>query len=452
MKTFEKLVLIDESALFLYKKGGKNLISIIIGLALLMFFAYLGWSIIWVAPIVAGIVALMSGLDLMDAYTNTYMTGFVDFAKAWFPIFLLGAVLGKLMEDTGAAKSVAIQFTKFIGEKRAILGVLVASAVLTYGGVSLFVVVFAIYPIALALFKKADISRRLIAPTIVLGAFTFTMTAVPGTPQIQNLIPMNTFKTTPMAGTIIGIVATLIMAVGGYFWLKFRENRLTAAGEKYTEPNKSKENEDEDEENLPNWILSLVPLIVVVILLNFLKIAPIPSLLAGILAILLINIKQYKTFIPSMNEGAKGSVMAIINTSAAVGFGAVVTSVPDFDNITDMLLGISSNPLVSESLVVQLLAMITGSASGGMGIALQALGGTYYDLSQSTGMSPEAFHRMASIASGASILPHNGALLTLLAVTQLSHKETYKDVFVVALIIPTIAVIVGIIMASMGII
>ncbi|MGD6960616.1 GntP family permease [Fictibacillus phosphorivorans] len=428
------------------------MISIIIGLALLMFFAYLGWSIIWVAPIVAGIVALMSGLDLMDAYTNTYMTGFVDFAKAWFPIFLLGAVLGKLMEDTGAAKSVAIQFTKFIGEKRAILGVLVASAVLTYGGVSLFVVVFAIYPIALALFKKADISRRLIAPTIVLGAFTFTMTAVPGTPQIQNLIPMNTFKTTPMAGTIIGIVATLIMAVGGYFWLKFRENRLTAAGEKYTEPNKSKEKQDENEENLPNWILSLVPLIVVVILLNFLKIAPIPSLLAGILAILLINIKQYKTFIPSMNEGAKGSVMAIINTSAAVGFGAVVTSVPDFDKITDMLLGISSNPLVSESLVVQLLAMITGSASGGMGIALQALGGTYYDLSQSTGMSPEAFHRMASIASGASILPHNGALLTLLAVTQLTHKETYKDVFVVALIIPTIAVIVGIIMASMGII
>ncbi|MDM5314517.1 GntP family permease [Fictibacillus sp. b24] len=428
------------------------MISIIIGLALLMFFAYLGWSIIWVAPIVAGIVALMSGLDLMDAYTNTYMTGFVDFAKAWFPIFLLGAVLGKLMEDTGAAKSVAIQFTKFIGEKRAILGVLVASAVLTYGGVSLFVVVFAIYPIALALFKKADISRRLIAPTIVLGAFTFTMTAVPGTPQIQNLIPMNTFKTTPMAGTIIGIVATLIMAVGGYFWLKFREKRLTAAGEKYTEPDKSKENEDEEEGKLPNWILSLVPLLVVVILLNFLKIAPIPSLLAGILAILLINFKQYKTFIPSMNEGAKGSVMAIINTSAAVGFGAVVTSVPDFDNITDMLLGISSNPLVSESLVVQLLAMITGSASGGMGIALQALGSTYYELSQSTGMSPEAFHRMASIASGASILPHNGALLTLLAVTQLTHKETYKDVFVVALIIPTIAVIVGIIMASMGII
>lgn len=202
---------------------------------------------------------------------------------------------------------------------------------------------------------------------------------------------------------------------------------------------------------LPHWILSLLPLLVVVILLNGVKWDPIPSLLSGILLILILNAKQYKAFIPSVNEGAKGSVMAIINTSAAVGFGAVVTSVPDFDRITDVLLGFSDNPLISESLIVQVLAMITGSASGGMGIAMQALGDTYSGLAQSSGISPEAFHRMASIASGASILPHNGALLTLLAVTGVTHKETYKDVFIVGLIIPTIAVIVAIIMASLGI-
>ncbi|KZE48958.1 GntP family permease [Rossellomorea marisflavi] len=426
------------------------MLSIIIGLALLMFFAYLGWSIIWVAPIVAGVVALLSGLDLMDAYTDTYMSGFVDFAKKWFPIFLLGAVFGKLMEDTGAAKSVAFQITRIIGEKRAILGVLVASAVLTYGGVSLFVVVFAIYPIALALFKKADITRNLIAPTIVLGAFTFTMTSVPGTPQIQNLIPMKTFGTTPMAGTFMGIGATIVMAVGGYFWLTWRQKRLASSGLHFIAPKNSTEVEKDGP--LPHWILSLLPLLVVVILLNGVKWDPIPSLLSGILLILILNAKQYKAFIPSVNEGAKGSVMAIINTSAAVGFGAVVTSVPDFDRITDVLLGFSDNPLISESLIVQVLAMITGSASGGMGIAMQALGETYSVLAQSSGISPEAFHRMASIASGASILPHNGALLTLLAVTGVTHKETYKDVFIVGLIIPTIAVIVAIIMASLGII
>ncbi|UTE77689.1 GntP family permease [Rossellomorea sp. KS-H15a] len=425
--------------------------SILIGLILLMVFAYLGWSIIWIAPIVAGVVALMSGMDLMDTYTDTYMSGFVNFAKQWFPIFLLGAVFGKLMEDTGAAKSVAYQITKMIGEKRAILGVLVASAVLTYGGVSLFVVVFAIYPIALALFRNADISRKLIAPTIVLGAFTFTMTAVPGTPQIQNLIPMKTFHTSPMAGSWMGVVSSLIMAVGGYLWLVGRQKKMAANGDTFKEISQGA-GSNEEQQALPNWIVSLLPLLLVVVLLNGIKLDAIPSLLAGIVLILLMNVSRYKKFIPSINEGAKGSVMAIINTSAAVGFGAVVTSVPDFERITDLLLGISSNPLISESLIVQILAMITGSASGGMGIAMQALGDTYYQLSQSTGVSQEAFHRMASIASGASILPHNGALLTLLAVTNVTHKDCYKDVFIVGLVIPTIAVIAGIIMASIGLI
>ncbi|WP_433748164.1 GntP family permease [Falsibacillus pallidus] len=428
------------------------MLSIIIGLVLLMVLAYMGWSIIWVAPIVAGIVALLSGMDLMHTYTETYMTGFVDFAKKWFPIFLLGAVFGKLMEDTGAAKSVAFKITKLIGEKRAILGVLAASAILTYGGVSLFVVVFAIYPIAVALFKAANISRKLIAPTIVLGAFTFTMTSVPGTPQIQNLIPMDSFHTTPMAGSIMGIAGTIVMAVGGYLWLAYREKKMSAAGDTFKEIEGERTSGSEKDERLPNWILSLIPLLLVILLLDVVKLDPLPSLLAGIIAILLINITQYKKFIPSINEGAKGSVMAIINTSAAVGFGAVVTAVPDFKNITDMLLGISDNPLVSESLIVQILAMITGSASGGMGIALQALGHTYYSLAQTTGVSPEALHRMASIASGASILPHNGALLTLLAVTRSTHKDCYKDVFMVGLLIPTIAMIVGIIFASIGLI
>ncbi len=427
------------------------MLSIMIGLVLLMLLAYMGWSIIWVAPIVAGAVALMSGLDLMSTYTDTYMGGFVDFTKKWFPIFLLGAVFGKLMEDTGAAKSVAYQITKFIGKKRAILGVLVSSAILTYGGVSLFVVVFAIYPIAVALFKEANISRNLIAPTIVLGAFTFTMTSMPGTPQIQNLIPMATFGTTPMAGTIMGIAATIVMAAGGYLWLTFREKNLSAKGIIFKDA-AGEEKEADKNEVLPNWILSLLPLLVVVILLDFLKLEAIPSLLAGIAAIILINIKQYKTFISAINEGGKGSVMAIINTSAAVGFGSVVTAVPEFDKITGMLLGISDNPLVSESLIVQVLAMITGSASGGMGIALQALGDTYAHLAQTSGISPEAFHRMAAIASGASILPHNGALLTLLAVTKSTHKDSYKDVFMVGLVIPAISMVIALLLAGMGII
>ncbi|MDX1770181.1 MAG: GntP family permease [Planococcaceae bacterium] len=427
------------------------MLSIIVGLVLLMALAYLGWSIIWVAPLAAAVVALMSGLDVFDMYTGTYMEGLVGFVQKWFPIFLLGAVFGKLMEETGAAKSVAKKVTKLIGKKKAILGVLIASALLTYGGVSLFVVVFAVYPIALELFREANVTRRLLVPTFALGAFTFTMTSMPGTPQIQNLIPMEYFNTSPTAGPIIGIVTTLIMAVGGYLWLAYREKTLSAKGEGFTETDETKEEANNDE-SVPNWILSLIPLVVVVVLLNVFKMEPIYALILGVLTIMLINFKDYQKFIFSINEGAKGSVMAILNTSAAVGFGAVIAVVPAFDDIVSWLLNVSENPLIAEALSVQVMAMITGSASGGMGIALSTLGDTFYELSQTTGISPEVFHRMAAVASGASILPNNGALLTLIAVTGMTHKETYKDVFVVALVIPTIAVIVGIIMGGMGLV
>lgn len=427
------------------------MLSIIVGLVMLMALAYLGWSIIWVAPLAAGVVALLSGLDVFDMYTGTYMEGLVGFVQKWFPIFLLGAVFGKLMEETGAAKSVAKKVTKLIGKKKAILGVIIASALLTYGGVSLFVVVFAVYPIALELFREANVTRRLLVPTFALGAFTFTMTSMPGTPQIQNLIPMDYFNTSPTAGPIIGIVTTLIMAVGGYLWLAYREKKLSAKGEGFTETDETKE-EANNNESVPNWILSLIPLVVVVVLLNIFKMEPIYALILGVLAIMLINFNDYKKFIFSINEGAKGSVMAILNTSAAVGFGAVIAVVPAFDDIVSWLLNVSDNPLIAEALSVQVMAMITGSASGGMGIALSTLGDTFYELSQTTGISPEVFHRMAAVASGASILPNNGALLTLIAVTGMTHKETYKDVFVVALVIPTIAVIVGIIMGGMGLV
>ncbi|ANU16341.1 transporter [Planococcus maritimus] len=427
------------------------MLSILIGLILLIALAYLGWSIIWVAPLAAGVVALLSGLDVYSTYTETYMSGLVSFVQKWFPIFLLGAVFGKLMEETGAARAVAKKVTQLIGGKRAILGVLIAAALLTYGGVSLFVVVFAVYPIALELFREANVTRRLLVPTFALGAFTFTMTSMPGTPQIQNLIPMDTYNTTPMAGPVIGIVTTLIMAVGGYAWLAYREKKLSAKGEGF-EIRKQAGSSKEEEVATPNWMLSLVPLIVVVVFLNIVNLQPIYALMLGIVTIMLINVKHYKKFVFSINEGAKGSVMAILNTSAAVGFGAVIAIVPAFDNITSWLLNVSDNPLVAQSLAIQVMAMITGSASGGMGIALSTLGDTFYNLSQTTGINPEVFHRMASVASGASILPNNGALLTLLAVTGLTHRETYKDVFVVALVIPTIAVIVGIILGGIGLV
>ncbi|REB05235.1 GntP family permease [Sporosarcina sp. BI001-red] len=427
------------------------MLGIILGLIVLMVLAYLGWSIIWVAPIAAGVVALTGGLDLLDAYKDTYMGGFVAFAQAWFPVFLLGAIFGKLMEDTGMARSVAVAITKVLGTKRAILGVVLSAAVLTYGGVSLFVVVFAVYPLALSLFREANISRRLLPATVALGAFTFTMTAIPGTPQIQNLIPMNYFNTTAMAAPIMGIAGAIVMLGGGYWYLSWREKTTKQKGEFFTEP--KDENVMNPDGHIPSFILSILPLVIVLVTLNLFKWDVIGALLAGIVLIMLLNINKMKSFIKAINGGAIGSVTAIINTSAAVGFGTVVKVVPGFERLTEMLLGIKGNPLISEAVAVNILAGATGSASGGMGIALEALGSKYYEIALDTGISPEAFHRVASLASGGlDTLPHNGAVLTLLTITGMSHKESYKDIFVVAVLIPIISVIVAILLAIVGLV
>lgn len=425
------------------------MLGIFLGLVVLMVLAYIGWSILWVAPIAAGVVAITGGLDVLEAYKDTYMGGFVNFAKSWFPVFMLGAIFGKLMEETGMARSVAVAMTKVIGSQRAILGVLASAAVLTYGGVSLFVVVFAVYPLALSLFREANISRKLIPATVALGAFTFTMTALPGSPQIQNLIPMDYYKTDAMAAPVMGIIAAIIMAGGGYFYLRRQEKKLTEKGETFTEP---KEQKEEDDVVIPHWTLSFLPLLTVLITLNLFELDVIVALIIGILLIMILNVSKVKRFVGAINAGASGSVLAIINTSAAVGFGTVVKAVPGFDRLTELLMGVKGHPLISEAISVNILAGATGSASGGMGIALEALGDKYYEIAMNTGVSPEAFHRIASLSSGGlDALPHNGAVLTLFAITGMTHKDSYKDIFVVAIVIPILSVAAVIALAAIGI-
>ncbi len=427
--------------------------GIFLGLALLMILAFRGYSIIWIAPLTAAVVALTGGLPLLDAYKDTYMTGFVGYTKVWFPVFMLGAIFGYLMDYTGAAKSIAKWLTRMFGPKRAILGVVIGCAVLTYGGISLFVVVFSMYPIALALFREANISRSLIPGCIAFGSFTFTMTAIPGTPQIQNLIPMQYYGTEATAAPIMGIVATIFMFVSGYLYLTWRQKKLEAAGIGFTEPTNVKASEtNEENEKLPSPLLSLLPLISVIVTLNILKWDIIAALLSGIILSMVLNYKLMKGFPDAITKGAAGSMTAIINTSAAVGFGTVVKAVPGFQDLTKLVIGIKGNPIISEAVAVNILAGATGSASGGMSIALEALADKYLELAAQVGLSPEALHRVASLASGGlDTLPHNGAVLTLLAVTGMSHKESYFDIFITSLVLPILASIPAIILASLGI-
>ncbi|MDF2948141.1 MAG: hypothetical protein K0R07_151 [Sedimentibacter sp.] len=425
--------------------------GIILGLVLLMFLAYRGYSILWVAPVCALVVGLTGGLDLLPMYKDTYMTGLAGYVKSWFPVFMLGAIFGHLMDYTGAAKSIAHWLTKKLGPKRAIIGVVVGCGVLTYGGISLFVVVFAMYPLALELFREANITRKLIPGSIALGSFTFTMTAIPGTPQIQNMIPTTYYGTTPTAAPIMGSVAALLMFVLGVMWLQRREKKFTAAGDVFTEP-KGKEAVEVDYSNLPHPFLSLLPLITVIVTMNAFKIDIILALLAGIVLSMLISFNKYQGFTKSISNGAVGSITAILNTAAAVGFGTVVKAVPGFATLTGILLNVPGTPLISEAIAVNLLAGATGSASGGMSIALEALGEKYMQIALETGIDPAAFHRVASLASGGlDTLPHNGAVLTLLAVTGMTHKDSYIDICMTSLVLPIVSSIPAILLGSIGI-
>jgi H+/gluconate symporter-like permease len=346
--------------------------------------------------------------------------------------------------------SIAVWIIKVIGAKRAILAIVLGCSVLTYGGISLFVVVFAMYPLALALFREANITRKIIPGAIALGSFSFTMTAIPGTPQIQNLIPMKYFGTTPTAAPIIGIVAAIIMFGMGMTWLTYRERKFTKSGQLFVEPDKAVK--EITHENLMHPLLALAPLLTVVIVLNVLGQPIIVALVSGVLLGIVLGYSKLENLVTTINAGASGSVLAIINTSAAVGFGSVVKAVPGFTQLTNNLLGIKGNPLISEAVAVNVLAGATGSASGGMGIALEALGTKYMELAASSGISPEAFHRIASLSSGGlDTLPQNGAVLTLLAITGLTHKDSYLDIFMTCTLFPVVGVIVGIILGGFGV-
>ncbi|MGY4483393.1 H+/gluconate symporter-like permease [Bradyrhizobium sp. LM3.2] len=212
-----------------------GLLGILVGLGLLVLFAFRGWSVLLLAPFAALVAALFGGEPLLANLTQIFMVNAAGFLAQFFPIFLLGAVFGKLMDDSGAVRSVAGFMAQCLGERRVILAVVLAGALVTYGGVSLFVAFFVIVPMAQSLFRAAAIPRRLIPAAIVLGTSTFTMSALPGTPSIQNAIPMPFFGTTPFAAPGLGIVASLIMLGAGLWWLQRAEAAARRAGEGYGE-------------------------------------------------------------------------------------------------------------------------------------------------------------------------------------------------------------------------
>ncbi|QCU72619.1 GntP family permease [Luteimonas yindakuii] len=455
-----------------------SLLIVLAALGFLMLVAYRGHSVILFAPVAAmGAVLLTDPSLVAPMFTGLFMDKMVGFLKLYFPVFVLGAVFGKLIEVSGFSRAIVAATIRVVGAQRAILSIVVVCALLTYGGVSLFVVVFAVYPFAAELFRQGNIPKRLIPGTIALGAFTFTMDALPGSPQIQNIIPTAFFGTDTWAAPILGTLGGIFILAVGMSWLEWRRRKALHAGEGYGDPaTLANEPAAFTGDSLAHPLIALLPLVMVGVS-NLLLTQWIPgwygashsfvpavvgdpapvvqevarisaiwavmgALLIGILTVLAF---AWRTVAARFAEGSKaavgGALLASMNTASEYGFGAVIAALPGFLLVANALSAIP-DPLVNEAVTVTALAGITGSASGGLSIALAAMAESFIANAQAAGIPMEVLHRVASMASGGmDTLPHNGAVITLLAVTGLTHRQAYGDIFAIT-IIKTLAVFV----------
>lgn len=453
--------------------------GILLSLSLLMYLAYRGINVLVLAPLLSLLAVMMGGgTPLLATYTQVFMQSLGGYLVKYFPLFMLGAVFGRLMDDSGSAQAISRFIVTRLGQQRVIVAVVLSCAILTYGGVSLFVVAFAVYPIASALFRASNTPKRLIPGAIALGSFTFTMTALPGTPAIQNAIPMPFFGTTAFAAPGLGTIGGLIMVLAGLAWLNFRSARAIKAGEGY---GPHAEEADTLKSNRPaaGFPTAVAP-IVLVIAGNFVFsrfVIPnwdtsylaeerygetelksvlgiwsiICALVIAIVSLIVIHRHRLKNVRESVNRGTMDSLLPVFNTASEVGYGSVIASLAAFVVVRDFIVNLSpDNPLISEALAVTTLAGITGSASGGLSIALSTLGETFVELATAKGIAPDLLHRVASMAAGAfDTLPHNGAVITLFAITRLTHRESYADIFMVAVVVPAIATIFVIVLGSL---
>lgn len=427
-----------------------SLLGIIIGLSLLIKMVMKGVNIFIVAIVCSSIVAITGGLNLYDALKFEYMDGFVGFLKANFFIFLTGTLMGKMMEITNGAKAIAKMIVSFLGKDKALISIPLACGILAYGGVSVFVVSFAVFPIALEVFKEADLPRNYIPAALTFGCSTFAMVA-PGAPQIHNAVPAQILGTEIMAGTINGFISCGVMLIIGSVILYKMVAKEKAKGAHFVA---KPTDEFHEETKLPNGFIALIPIIISILLINMKingkTIAPIETgvFIGALLTFILLNKHQDNRKIAMhVGEACKTTIFSICSTCAVVAFGTVVKATTAFPIIVNSMVNIPGPAIAGAAIGTTVIAGVCGSASGGLGIAVPLLAPAF----MAKGISAAALHRTMAIASAAlDSLPHNGYIVTVTnGLCNETHKDAYMPVFWLTVVTPIIGTVVAVLLFTM---
>lgn len=450
-------------------------VGVILGLVLLIVLALRGWNVFVASLLSSIVVAVTNGLGVADALAVNYADAMFGFAKLFFLLFLTGAIFGRVMGNSRAAMSIADALSRLLGQERTLIVLVLASALLTYGGVNVFIVVFTLYPLGLSLLQRANIPKRLFVGAGALGGGTFTMTAMPGSPSIHNNIPAGILKTPLTAAWDLGLIASAVMLLLGLAYLEYERRKAQRRDEGFDpHPLDPLPDPSKGPVEAPHWLWASVPLAVVVVtillppwlvpllgpaadsgnaldtLLRFAQAQPLfwtsLALTLGTGAALVLFRRYRDKTGHVLSRGAEDAAMPLINTAAVIGFGGVVKATAIFDAFEALMLESGLPPIISMVVAVNVFAGIVGSASGGLGIFMETLAPHYLE----AGIPPEIVHRLSAIASGGlDSLPHSGAVITMLTVMRLTHKQAYKEVGILTVIVPlsALAVVCAIAMA-----
>lgn len=429
-----------------------DMIVILLGLAILLILTLKKVPVVYAAAISVIFIALFSQLPVVSTMTGDYMTGFANFVKSSWLMLLLGAILSKVMDVTGAARSIASFIIGKLGVKFAIPAIVIAGGLLTYGGVSAMVSCFALYPITLAVFRKANLPRYLIPATIGAGIFTW-VTMLPGNPQVQNIIPTTYLPTDAMAAPAVGIICGLFALGLILIYLTYEANKAKKKAIGFevdgdTVKVLEKTDQMEADGKLPNVILSILPIVCVAVVLNGFNQDISVALLSGIALCAVLFFKNITGVQQILTDSVSSAAVTTINASAIVAIGSVIKIAPGFNKMVDGILSFSTsggNPLIIFGIATTLLCGLNASGMGGLSTTLSVLAEPFMAM----GVNPAIMHRIGVIASvGLDSLPHSGGIVAVLAISGVSYKDGYKYLFVTTVIITLLALVLALVLGN----